>query len=118
MTPKRFSGSNAREPPVIATRETATVGHQNKPEYQPVYCGKSGNVSNFANIGRPCRVFTLYSPDFPPIEQVFAIHTPLLHVRAVRTVGALWQAAGTFDKNFSPDECADYFRNPGYFLPL
>jgi transposase len=55
-----------------------------------------------------------YSPDLNPIEQVFAKLKTLLRKAAERTVEATWQRIGTLLNAFSPQECANYFRNAGY----
>jgi transposase len=59
-----------------------------------------------------------YSPDFNPIEQVFAKLKARLRTIAARTVGALWKAIGQLLATFSPSECANYFANAGYCLPI
>ena len=62
------------------------------------------------------RLFFLppYSPDLNPIEQVFAKLKTLLRKAAERTVEATWRRIGTLLDAFSPQECANYFRNAGY----
>jgi transposase len=55
-----------------------------------------------------------YSPDFNPIEQVFAKLKALLRKAAERSVDALWRRIGSLMSAFPPDECANYFRNAGY----
>lgn len=55
-----------------------------------------------------------YSPDFNPIEQVFAKLKALLRKAAERSVDALWCRIGSLMSAFPPDECANYFRNAGY----
>jgi transposase len=55
-----------------------------------------------------------YSPDLNPIEQVFAKLKLLLRKAATRTTEALWYQIGTLLSTFSPQECANYFRNAGY----
>ena len=55
-----------------------------------------------------------YSPDFNPIEQAFAKLKALLRKAARRSVDALWKIIGRLLDNFSPEECANYFRNAGY----
>lgn len=55
-----------------------------------------------------------YSPDLNPIEQVFAKLKTLLRKAAERTVTATWQRIGQLLHAFSPQECANYFRNSGY----
>jgi transposase len=59
-----------------------------------------------------------YSPDFNPIEQVFAKLKARLRAIAARTVAALWQAIGQLLASFSPGECANYFAHAGYRLSI
>ena len=61
------------------------------------------------------RLFFLppYSPDLK-IEQVFAKLKTLLRKAAERTVEATWKRIGSLLQAFSPQECANYFRNSGY----
>ena len=55
-----------------------------------------------------------YSPDFNPIEQVFAKLKWLLRSAKERTVDGLWNLLGRLLDRFPPDECRNYFRNSGY----
>lgn len=55
-----------------------------------------------------------YSPDLNPIEQFFAKLKALLRKAATRTKDALWTTIGTLLEQFTPDECANYFKNSGY----
>lgn len=55
-----------------------------------------------------------YSPDFNPIEQLFAKLKALLRKAAERSVDALWGRIASLLKAFTPEECANYFRNAGY----
>ena len=55
-----------------------------------------------------------YSPDFNPIEQAFAKLKAYLRKVAARTKDALWQATADALDAFTPQECANYFRNSGY----
>ena len=55
-----------------------------------------------------------YSPDFNPIEQVFAKLKELLRAAAARTVDTLWSAIGQLLDRFPPQECANYLTNCGY----
>jgi transposase len=55
-----------------------------------------------------------YSPDFNPIEQLFAKLKALLRKAAERSVDALWNRIAALLCAFSPEECANYFRNAGY----
>jgi transposase len=55
-----------------------------------------------------------YSPDFQPIEQVFAKLKQLLRKAGERSMAAAWKRVGTLLDNFTPEECANYIRNSGY----
>ena len=55
-----------------------------------------------------------YSPDFNPIEQLFAKLKALLRKAAERSVEGLWNRIACLLDAFLPDECANYFRNSGY----
>lgn len=55
-----------------------------------------------------------YSPDFNPIEQVFAKLKALLRKYEERTMDGLWNRLGTVLDHFSKTECANYFRHCGY----
>ena len=55
-----------------------------------------------------------YSPDFNPIEQLFAKLKALLRKAAERSVEGLWNRIARLLEAFPPDECANYFRNAGY----
>ena len=55
-----------------------------------------------------------YSPDFNPIEQVFAKIKALLRKAAARTVQAPEAAIAAALDAVLPDECASYFTNSGY----
>ena len=55
-----------------------------------------------------------YSPDLNPIEQVFAKLKHLLRKAAARTVEAVCAAIGQLLQAFTPQECANYFKNAGY----
>jgi transposase len=55
-----------------------------------------------------------YSPDLNPIEQVFAKLKHLLRNAEPRDVEATWRKLGKLLNLFSPNECANYFRNSGY----
>jgi transposase len=62
------------------------------------------------------RLFFLppYSPDLNPIEQVFAKLKTLLRKAQERTIEATWRRIGAILQAFSPQECANYFKNAGY----
>ena len=55
-----------------------------------------------------------YSPDLNPIEQVFAKLKHLLRKAAARTPETICAAIGEVLGAFTPQECANYFRNSGY----
>ena len=55
-----------------------------------------------------------YSPDFNPIEQLFAKLKTLLRKAAERSVEGLWSRIAALPTAFEPEECANYFRNAGY----
>ena len=55
-----------------------------------------------------------YSPDFNPIELVFAKLKWLLRSAEERTVPNLWTRIGKLIDRFSSQECASYFRHCGY----
>jgi len=55
-----------------------------------------------------------YSPDFNPIEQLFAKLKALLQKAAERSLDGLWSRIATLLDAFTSDECANYFRNAGY----
>lgn len=55
-----------------------------------------------------------YSPDFNPIEQLFAKLKALLRKAGERSVAALWDRIAELLDAFSPAECTNYFRNVGY----
>jgi transposase len=55
-----------------------------------------------------------YSPDFNPIEQVFAKLKAILRKVGARTVEDLWRAIGKALDEYSPAECRNYLVNAGY----
>ena len=64
--------------------------------------------------GATLRYLPPYSPDFNPIEQVFAKLKGLLRRTAARNVESLWSSIGTLLGCFTPTECANYIRHCGY----
>lgn len=64
--------------------------------------------------GAQLRYLPPYSPDYNPIEQVFAKMKALLRKSAARTVEALWDTLGSLLDQFTPDECGRYIRHAGY----
>lgn len=55
-----------------------------------------------------------YSPDFNPIEQVFAKLKALLRRMAPRSFDAICDALKAILERFSPKECSNYIRHSGY----
>jgi transposase len=55
-----------------------------------------------------------YSPDFNPIEQLFAKLKALLRKAAERSVDGLWRRIADLLGAFTSSECTNYFRNAGY----
>lgn len=55
-----------------------------------------------------------YSPDLNPIELVFSKLKSLLRKAAKRTVDDLWDQLGHALRDFSPQECRNFFRHAGY----
>ncbi len=67
--------------------------------------------------GAKMRFLPPYSPDFNPIERVFAKLKTLLRRAAPRNRHTLWQRIGTLLDCFSQAECHNYFANAGYPAP-
>lgn len=65
-------------------------------------------------VGASLQFLPPYSPDFNPIEQVFAKLKALLRKANERTVSALWDRIGKLVDLFEPAECRNYFRHSGY----
>jgi len=55
-----------------------------------------------------------YSPDLNPIEKAFAKLKALLRKAAERSTEALWNRIGQILDDFTPHECANYFKAAGY----
>ena len=55
-----------------------------------------------------------YSPDFNPIEQLFATFKALIRKAAARTQTALWETIGTLLDDCTPVECQNYIINSGH----
>ena len=65
-------------------------------------------------VGARLILLPKYSPDLNPIEQVFAKLKHLLRKAAARTKADLSDAVANLLKTYTPDECANYFKNSGY----
>ena len=55
-----------------------------------------------------------YSPDLNPIEQVFSKLKHRLRKAAARNPEDVCSAIGQLLNDYTPDECANYFKNAGY----
>lgn len=66
------------------------------------------------NAGMGLLYLPPYSPDFNPIEQVFAKLKALLRQAAPRSFDAIVAALKTILHRFPPVECANYLRHSGY----
>jgi transposase len=66
------------------------------------------------SVGAKLLFLPKYSPDLNPIEQVFAKLKHLLRNAAARTVEDVTAAVGRLLTAFTPQECANYFKNAGY----
>ena len=76
---------------------------------------KSKAVRDAIRAAGAKRIFLpAYSPDLNPIEQVFAKLKHLMRKAGERTIETTWNRLGTSLDSFSPQECANYFRNAGY----
>jgi transposase len=67
-------------------------------------------------VGAILKPLPSYSPDFNPIEQVFAKLKAGLRKAGERTVETLWSALAHVLDQFTPAECANYLRGAGYAL--
>src|SRR6266851_1079220 len=69
-----------------------------------------------AIVARGASVFYLppYSPDFNPIEQLFAKLKSFLRKVKARTVEQLWKTIVSFLETVSRGECKAYLANSGY----
>jgi len=55
-----------------------------------------------------------YSPDLNPIEMAFSKLKAHLRKAAERTIGGLLRRIGRIVKDFTPQECRNFFHNAGY----
>jgi transposase len=65
-------------------------------------------------VGAQVAYLPPYSPDFNPIEQVFAKLKSLVRSAKQRTVEGLWNLLGQLLDRFPPTECHNYIRHCGY----
>jgi transposase len=64
--------------------------------------------------GARLRYLPAYSPDLPPLDNVYAKRKSVLRKGAARTVDALTKMVGRSIKAIVPSECASYFVHAGY----
>ncbi|MGZ8144674.1 MAG: IS630 family transposase, partial [Methylosarcina sp.] len=67
-------------------------------------------------VGATLKPLPPYSPDFNPIEQVFAKLKAGLRKAGERTIETLWSALAHALDQFTPAECANDLRGAGYAL--
>lgn len=65
-------------------------------------------------VGARLEYLPPYSPDLNPIEKAFAKLKALLRKYGERTVKRLWNRIGKLIDEFTPDECANFFKHCGY----
>lgn len=65
-------------------------------------------------VGASLLYLPSYSPDFNPIEQLFAKIKALLRKAAARTRDELWNAIGSLLDAVTSTECQNYILNSGY----
>jgi transposase len=66
------------------------------------------------SVGARLLYLPSYSPDFNPIEMMFAKLKALLRKAAERTIDNLWDRIEKILDEFSPQECSNYLRHRGY----
>jgi transposase len=71
-----------------------------------------------AAAGAAIRFLPPYSPDFNPIEQVFAKLKAFLRAARPRTFNQVTSLMGLALDLFTPTECANYIRHCGYRLAV
>ncbi|OIQ68052.1 hypothetical protein GALL_503590 [mine drainage metagenome] len=64
--------------------------------------------------GASLRYLPPYSPDLNPIEMAFSKLKSGLRKAAERSVDPLWNRIGSLLDDFTPEECANYFKAAGY----
>jgi transposase len=74
----------------------------------------AGIAAAIEAVGARVRYLPPYSPDYNPIEQVFAKFKTLLRKTAARTREALWAACGCLLDQFTAAECEHYICHAGY----
>ena len=74
----------------------------------------AGIQAAIEQAGATVKYLPPYSPDFNPIEQVFAKLKARLRKAQARTVNALWDVIGELLDRFGSAECERYIRHCGY----
>ena len=74
----------------------------------------SGVREAIEKVGARLLFLPPYSPDFNPIEQLFAKLKAFLRKAAERSIDGLWSHIASLLSAFTPEECTNYFRNAGY----
>ena len=74
----------------------------------------AGIQAAIERAGAAVKYLPPYSPDFNPIEQVFAKLKAMLRKTQARTVDALWSAIGELLDRFDGAECERYIHHCGY----
>ena len=109
--------------PMTGEAFRADVEHVRAPELEPGDAVVMDNLSvhKVAGVREAIRAagasvlyLPSYSPDFNPIEQLFAKFKALLRKAAARTQSALWETIGIMLDDFTPGECQNYIANSGH----
>jgi transposase len=74
----------------------------------------AGIAAAIEAVGAQVRYLPPYSPDYNPIEQVFAKFKTLLRKTSARTMEALWSTCGSLLDQFTAAECKRYICHSGY----
>ena len=88
---------------------------QRPTSYSWTICGPTKSTG----CAKQSRLLAQQSAICPPIRQTsiqsrFSKLKAALREGAKRTVKELWRFIGKLVKSFAPDQCANYFRHPGY----
>lgn len=108
MTGARFRGY-VEETLVPALKRGDTVVLDNLPAHKV-----SGIREHIEAAGARLLYLPAYSPDFNPIELVFAKLKAILRADAARTVSELWDTIKRAFRRFSMAECRNYLAAAGY----
>jgi transposase len=67
-------------------------------------------------VGASLRYLPAYSPDLNPIEMAFSKLKSGLRKAAERSVNPLWDRIGKLVDDFTPSDCANFFKAAGYLV--